>query len=467
MGDRQRGGHVPSADICGEDRAAAQTGEGALTRAALRGPTLLVTSTLTVLAVSGVAAALPGLAAEFRDDPSSGVQVRLILTLPALFILLGAPIAGAVIDRYGRKRLLLAALVLYSIAGLSGIVARSLPELLLGRALLGVAVAGVMTSLTTLISDFYDGPERARMLGYQQATIGVGGALVLALGGLLTAFGPRAPFAMHVIALLLIPPVVAFISEPERRTVRAAPPALPAIALGWRILPWFALGFLVQVAYTIVPVQLPFYLPEVTGATAAESGLAIAGLVLFYALGALAAGAAVERARPATVLGGAFVGAGVCYLLIWRADGWPLIVAGLVFAGICFGFVLPTLNASVASVAPAELRGRVFGSFSTVMFVGQFVSPLVAQPAIALGASAVCSGLLAPDCSLSGRARGSWARARQRPSPQRRGGSVRRSVRRWRGREWSRRPGRSRQGASRARPGLGGQAAKPPPLACE
>lgn len=345
---------------------------------------MLLTSALAVLALSGVAAALPSLAEEFREDPTSGLQARLVLTVPALFVLLAAPLAGVIVDSLGRKRLLLAALALYGVAGLWPLVARSLPEILVSRAVLGIALSGVMTSVTTVIADLYDGQARARMLGYQQATIGVLGALLLALGGMLTMFGARAPFVLHAVALALLPLVVAFIPEPGRQSGFGTSPPFRLTALGRRVAPLFALGFFVQAAYTIVPVQLPFALPEVMGASPAESGLAIASLVLFYALGALLASAAVERSGAATVLGAAFFAVGLCYLLIWRADGWPLLVVGLVLAGIAFGFILPTLTASVAAVAPLALRGRVFGSFSTVMFIGQFASPLLAQPVIAL-----------------------------------------------------------------------------------
>lgn len=87
-----------------------------------------------MLARSGVSEALPALAAEFRDDPTSGVQARLVRTVPALFVMLAAPLAGASVDRLERKGLLLAALALYGVARLWPLVARSLREILVSRA---------------------------------------------------------------------------------------------------------------------------------------------------------------------------------------------------------------------------------------------------------------------------------------------------------------------------------------------
>jgi MFS family permease len=46
--------------------------------------------------------------------------LRLILTAPALFIAIGAPIAGTIIDRFGRKACWVLAVFLYGLAGSSG-----------------------------------------------------------------------------------------------------------------------------------------------------------------------------------------------------------------------------------------------------------------------------------------------------------------------------------------------------------
>ena len=44
----------------------------------------------------------------FAEVPGADVWARLILTAPALFIALASPVAGAIIDRFGRRRMILA-----------------------------------------------------------------------------------------------------------------------------------------------------------------------------------------------------------------------------------------------------------------------------------------------------------------------------------------------------------------------
>jgi MFS family permease len=71
---------------------------------ALRKATLLIGSTLTVMAGAIVAPALPQISREFADVPGIELLSRLVLTLPALFMGILAPLAGYLTDRAGRKK---------------------------------------------------------------------------------------------------------------------------------------------------------------------------------------------------------------------------------------------------------------------------------------------------------------------------------------------------------------------------
>lgn len=81
---------------------------------------LLVAATMTIMANAVIAPGLPGLEAEFADMPHADLLVRLMLTMPALFIIAAAPVLEVVIDRIGRRNVLLASLALYGLAGSSG-----------------------------------------------------------------------------------------------------------------------------------------------------------------------------------------------------------------------------------------------------------------------------------------------------------------------------------------------------------
>jgi MFS family permease len=366
--------------------------------------TLLFTSTLTVMAWTMIAPALPSIQARFAEVPNAAFWVRLVLTLPALFIAASAPIVGYIVDRIGRKTVLVIATLLYGVSGIAGYLAPTLTLLLISRASLGISVGALMTSVTTLIADYYTGPARARFMGLQAGFMGFAGTVYLALGGLLADIGWRVPFLTYSFAFLILPLILLALYEPslaEQCAEKPHPASDPGECVAESIraaqsinsvrstvspvpIRFLLFTYLVmigsQIIFYLIPVQLPFYLQDVTGASASQSGLAISVMTLFYALASLLYGRLASRLDHLQVLTIAFALLGVAYLLIWSAGGWAIIVLGLLLAGIGMGLLIPNVSVWLADQTPLQLRGRVLGGLMTALFLGQFLSPIVGQP---------------------------------------------------------------------------------------
>ena len=349
----------------------------------LPGWVLLATSSLTVMAGATIAPGLPSLAAHFRDVPHVDLLAKMVLTVPALAIALCASLAGALVDRVGRRRVLVASCLLFALAGASGAVLSSLPAILVGRALLGVAVAGAMTSATALIADLFAEEARPRFLGLQAAAMSFGGVVFLPLGGGLAELSWRAPFLVYLVALPLAFVALAVLPDP-RPTPRAkgAAPVLPAARWG-RVVALCGLGFVGMGVFYTVPTQLPFHLERTLGATPIQSGLAIAFATVFAGTSSLA----YARVRPRLGFRGTFVAA---YLLmasglglLFVAASFPLALAAMAGVGSGMGLLMPNLNVLLVEGLPGHLRGRAVGALTASLFLGQFLSPLLTQPIVA------------------------------------------------------------------------------------
>ena len=226
--------------------------------------TLLLISTLTIMSGATISPSLPAMQAAFSDVANADVWVRLVLTLPALFIVLGAPLAGVITDKLGRKCLLIASTVLYGFAGASGFVLESLWAILMGRALLGLAVGGVMTSVTTLITDYFEGKERSNVFGLQGTFMNIGGILFLSLGGVLADIDWHMPFLIYLFAFVLLPLALYSLYEPERLEENGEDVGLSQ--LPWRLLSIiYGASLVLMVIFYTIPVQLPFYLTNSFG----------------------------------------------------------------------------------------------------------------------------------------------------------------------------------------------------------
>ncbi len=198
--------------------------------------TLLLASTLTVMSGATIAPSLPAMQTHFSDVANSEFWVRLILTVPALFIVIGSPIAGQLVDKIGRKPLLLGSAILYGFAGSSGFLLNSVFTILVGRAFLGLAVAGVMVSATTLIADYYRGDTRANFMGLQAAFMGFGGVVFLSVGGFIADLNWRFPFLIYLFSWLLIPGILFALYEPLRVNANVADTTVPTAKLPVKLL---------------------------------------------------------------------------------------------------------------------------------------------------------------------------------------------------------------------------------------
>lgn len=357
--------------------------------------TLLGVSTMTIMASATITPALPGMERHFAGEPHAQLLVRLVLTLPGLLIMLSAPLLARLSGRTGRVPVLVACLALYTAGGGSGLVLDSLSGLLVGRALLGVGIAGIMTTSTALLADHHPTGEHGRVLGLQGAAMGFGGVVALLLGGVLAAGSWRGPFAVYLLAVPLLVLVLRFVPEATAQPSEGVAEGTP-----WqrRSLGLYALMFLGVVAFYTVPTQAPFWLAEVGGAGPAVAGALIAAVNLVMTL----VGLNYRRLRArwdfpvlATVM---FAALAVGLVLIGSAGTLWIAGLGMVVVGVGIGLQNPTVNGwLVASVSPGA-RTKALGLLTSALFLGQFSSPLIAQPVIdtvGLGTTFVLAGALA------------------------------------------------------------------------
>ncbi|MFJ8083993.1 MFS transporter [Streptomyces sp. NPDC096205] len=139
---------------------------------------------MVVMDMAVINVALPSVRDQFALSPGALQWVTTAYTLSfAGFLLLG----GRLADLWGRRRVFLAGLALFTGAGLAGGLAPGPGPLIAARAAQGLGAALLSpATLTLLTTTFAEGAGRARATGIWSATAAAGGAAGAALGGLLT-----------------------------------------------------------------------------------------------------------------------------------------------------------------------------------------------------------------------------------------------------------------------------------------
>jgi MFS family permease len=345
---------------------------------------LLLAAMLTVMAGAIIAPALPQFRTAFAEYPSPDLLARLVLTTPALSIALFAPLSGFILDRFGRRRVLCIGILLYILAGSSGLVLSNPYAILVGRVLLGTAVSLVMTTTTTLISDYFVGDERSRFLGLQAAFMGLGGVLFLPLGGWLATFDWHTPFAVYLLASPLFVLVFRTIGEPSL-TPRSSD-GVSDMRMPWRLLGvLFAIGFVSMAAFYLGPTQVPFHMEKLYGSGPLARGVSVAAMSLSGVVVAMLFGRIVRRMALPWILAVMQFGVALGLLTMAYASSEPITWLGLVIAGAASGLMVPALSSWLMRLTPPHRRGQITGLMMSAMFWGQFLSPILVQGEVRRG----------------------------------------------------------------------------------
>lgn len=341
--------------------------------------TVLAAATLTIMAAAIIAPSLPAMARAYAGTPGADVLVRLALTVTSLTIALSAPAAGLVADRLGRRPVLVTGLWLYAVAGTAALYVTDLRLLLLTRALLGVAVGAIMTAIGAVMTDWFDGPRRASFLGLQQTFASLGGVVFLPLAGVLAEVDFRAPSWIYAVSLAIVPFAVLTVRESPRRRAALRNDGERGTIVG--VLPVYTLALAASLMFYLAPTQLPFLLRDF-GIGPAATGAVIAGSTLTSAMGALAFSELRKRIGGSAITTASIALLSAGWLVIGMAGSAVVVVIGLLVGGVGVGLAVPNLNLRLTELAPPEHRGRVLSGLVTAIFLGQFLSPIVAQPLI-------------------------------------------------------------------------------------
>lgn len=131
-----------------------------------------------------VAVSLPAISAQFNDVGLlawviSGYMVAMTIAVP---------IYGKLGDLYGRRRMILTGISLFTLASIACAMAQDMQQLVLARVLQGIGAGGMVSVSQAIIGDFVPPRERGRYQGYFSSMYAVASVAGPVLGGWLTEY---------------------------------------------------------------------------------------------------------------------------------------------------------------------------------------------------------------------------------------------------------------------------------------
>ena len=344
---------------------------------------------MAVLGVSSVTPALPSIRDEF--GVTSG-QVGLLITFFTVPGVLLTPLLGVLSDRYGRKKILTPALLLFGVAGGMCALARSFELLLALRLLQGMGAAALGTLNVTVIGDIYTGRERSAALGYNSSVLSVGTASYPAIGGALATLGWYYPFALALVAIPVGVLVLFSLRNPEPRNEQPLKDYFGDVFS--RLKDREVLGLLVTSLLTFIILFgpqiyfLPILMDERFSTPSYLIGAILSGASLTTALVSSQVGALTGRFSERTQVKAAFVLYAAALLAVAFAPNLYVLLVPAVLFGVAQGINLPNVFSLLNSHAPSENRGAFMATNGMVLRAGQTIGPLLtAAAASSLGLS--------------------------------------------------------------------------------
>ena len=362
---------------------------------------LIFVVTLTgILNNTLVSPAIPDILAEFgQESARSGVLVAAGSTAGIVL----APLIGFLADRYGRRRILTACLVVFGGFGTLSALAPTFEILLAARFLQGFGSAGLINLAIVLIGDHWTGTERTTHMGRNSATLTFGLATLPVMSGWITqAFSWRVTFGLYALSFATAGWAWLKVIDGDAQPPRAireqlagafgiARQPLPATTIG--------LGFLIFImVFGVFLAAFPVHLADEFGLEAGTRGILLA---LPAVTSTIAAFNLARIRRAFSVRAIVALTSGVLALAFALLGLGPVLVvaaAGALLYGFGEGALIPTLQDLLNAESPDEHRGSVIALWVGAVRLGQTVGSLLAAVGIGLigaGPTMVAGALVA------------------------------------------------------------------------
>ncbi len=334
--------------------------------------TILLSSMVILMGAAAVAPALEPISKYFSD--AEPLMISLIITLPSLSVAIMGFIVGYLADRFGKVKVFFVALAIFTVAGVSGYFLGSLEAILVGRFILGIGITGISLTTTALIGEYWCGADRAKVIGYQSAAIGVGTLILETLGGVLADISWNAPFLIYLIGIPIIILGLISIREPVRdhNVMTDAIPESGSKKNGGKILLCYLAVFLEMFLMFSLPTNFSYFMTEI-GQDLAMCGLLLGFMGVCQAIFSLVYARSTNKLSEHSAYAIAFLMMGVG-LAILNFNSMVAVWISMAIVGFSLGLLMPTVISQLSVYSTPKTSGKVMGGYSVALNFSTFIS---------------------------------------------------------------------------------------------
>lgn len=336
---------------------------------------------VAIMSISAIVS-LPGLAiSPILDDlerifpGTSDLEIEMLESLPSLLIIPFMLLAGKWSIKGNKIRLLVVGTTIFLLSGLGSLLSRSLTELIVLGAIMGIG-AGIIIPLSTgLIVDYFTGEYRVKQLGISSAVNNLTLVLATSLTGYLAGIKWYYAFAVYLlpaVTLILIPALSHAVPTIEPAKDDNAPVSLKHSSIFRLMLFYFVITYC-----SLVVTFNTSYLTTAGSMSSSKAGVVIS---LFF-LAIMLPGFVLNRVKR--LLGKrtyfwslVVMGVGLIIMSLHHPRLYTLIV-GAIFTGLGYGVMQPLIYDRAASLSPQRLATLALSLVMAVNYFAILVAPFI------------------------------------------------------------------------------------------
>lgn len=345
--------------------------------------TMPLVALIAILSISAIVS-LPGLAiSPILDDlesifpHASELEVEMLESLPSLMIIPFMLLAGRWSVKYSKIRLVVLGTAIFLLSGIGSLMSRSLMELIILSAVMGIG-AGIIIPLSTgLIVDCFVGEYRVKQLGISSAVNNLTLVLATALTGYLAGIRWHYAFAVYLlpaVTLILIPALSS--ATPNLVTQREDDSDAPASISMKRIVALMLFYFMITYCSLVVTFNTSYI------AAAQKMSSDVAGWIIsLFFLAIMLPGFVLNTIKRALGRDTNFwslvvMGVGLLLMSLPHPRLYTLII-GALLTGFGYGVMQPLIYDKAASCSPPRLATLALSLVMAVNYLAILVAPFI------------------------------------------------------------------------------------------
>lgn len=338
---------------------------------------IIFVALLQIMASSIVSPTLSKTASEFPD--AGIILIQMIMTLPSICIIIIGLLTAKLTERFNKRNILLVGLALYVIGGFGGAFAANIEQLLAYRIILGIGLGLITPLVPILISDFYVGLNRTKMMGYSQASNFMGGVIGTVAAGAAAAINWRYAYGVYLIGLVVMAVAILGMKAPDIKAPEKQAASKGTLKAKYKLpLDAFILAIFMLLnmfAFFSAPLNMSMYLPTIGIDNPTFTGYAVG--VLYFANfipGTMLTKIWGKFKKSTIPVALACLCLGFVSLSI--AHSFPIVLLGMFLMGVGSGTIVPSIFARVPEVVGGPGIPMTMSMINSAIYLGMFMTPL-------------------------------------------------------------------------------------------